>query len=394
MKTVINSSLLFEKIYSILESAFSRNISNLEITLNYDDNDLSVEIEGITSDLFKSEEYRKLVSVSRIYLFDYFFGLSYLDRETSVEVDSLKVDNYYSLDISYIDEDLINSVFISSRYDLNDYSIICAYEFSGDNSYQLVYLSDNYEDVQEEEVSSGDVIYNYIELCMGRNEIVSFTEWVDEQYSSDIVALSRELRNYKKSNYFDSSYAKENLRDNDLFFPNYSYFEENGHDNYSILVDYLYKNNKISEQIKKALFDIDEETYESITYQILRKCEIDLKSEGIPDADKYFTFTEYSHYDSIFIEKSEIQGWGDEYQCYDWLTQDKLEELIEDSGSDLDAYEIWQIFIGSVKYDYEQEIEFFCYVYISYDDVLKIINDADLKYGVKSLDNTVWEEEE
>lgn len=385
MKTVIiNSSDLYEKIYTIISSAFSKDISNLKLTLNYDENDLSVDIEDTTSNLFNSEEYSKLIDRTKVIVFDYFFGLTYL------QIDE-KVTDFISLDISYMDEELIDSVF--SDYSLKDYDTICAYEFSNNSSYNLVFIN-NYNDVEEDDITSSDTAYKYIELCINRNELISYTEWVDENYSYEIDQLKRYLGDYKESQYFDSYYAEERLRDNSNFFPDYDDFGEYKNDTYSYLVNRLYDEGKITELIKNALFNIDEDTYVSITDDILSKCEVDLKSNGIPNSESYLTIDSYTHYGFIYIESSEIQKWGEDYDCYDWLTEDKLDELITESDSDLDSYELWKIYTNTTNHDYEQEIEFDCRVYISYTSLLEIINNADLKYGLKSDDNTVWEEDE
>lgn len=393
-----NSSLLYKNIYSIIETAFSKNISNLSVTINYDKNDIenfSLEIEDTTSDLFNSEEYAKLVYISRRYFFNYFFGLAYIHSERDIELDENSVTKYDLFVISDFDQETINFVFSESEHRVTDYDYICVYSFSEkEGEFSLFYVSENREDIEQEVVSYPSEIYSYLDLCINRDELVSHTEWVDERYASNIHDLSRELRKYRKSNYFDEIDAKERLLGID-FFPDYDDMEPNGYDNYHYLVDTVYEKGQISEKIKNSLYNIDQDTYESITYQILSQCKVHLKSEGKPDTDKYLIMEDNHIYtSSIYIEKSEIEKWGEDYNCYYWLTQDKLDELINENDSDLDSYDIWQIYTGNSIYNYENEVEFICYIYISYDNILGIINNPDLRYSVKSEDNTVWEEEE
>jgi len=393
-----NSSLLYKNIYSIIETAFSKDISNLSITLNYDKNDIenfSLEIEDTTSDLFNSEEYAKLVYISRRYFFNYFFGLVYIHSERDIELDENSVTKYDLFVISDFDFETIDLVFSKSEHRVTDYDYICIYSFlEKEEEFFLFYVSKNREDIEQEVVSYPSEIYSYLDLCINRNELVSHTEWVDERYASDVLALSTELRNYRASNYFDEDYIKETIREGDFFYK-YNDTKSYGYNRYCDLVDTLYKNDQISEYIKNALYNIDEDTYESITNQILSQCEVDLKSKGKPDIDKYLIIDyNYIYPYPIYIETSEIEKWREDYNCSYWLTQDILDELINENDSDLDAYKLWQIYIGESKYDYEQELQFDCYVYISYDSILKIIKNANLRYGIKSDDNSVWEEEE
>ena len=367
--------------------------SILEVKFNNKDIS-SISIEGVSDDIFKEPKYKDLDSYQSLDIYAYFKGVGLLIDGNNIDEDDTV---YYFINIPKydLDEEVIDMIFsVSDNKMLYEFNDNLSFFQTSRNSSNIHIVNDTDNEVSFLDIDDNDRASNYLAKCLRESELISWEDYINQEYSRDISDFERELSRYGSSSINDDySYYLDIIIEDDGFFEDYDDFvesvESGGHSRFYSLVDEMYNLGKIPLSLKNSLYELDEESYNSIIKELRGYLEIDSEDASINDNTCFTYSTGYTFYNNIYIDKRDIQYWRDKYNCYDWLTEDKLSSIIRENNLELDSSDLWNVYRG--RGYYQHDIELTGQVYTYYSNVLKVFDETpeltytNTKYNKKGV---------